>query len=109
MNSPLQGKTKNAEQERDSMITAMRLLVAESNVAIGKSQSPDHNPDTEQSGPNGADECTIELQTRDTLNPNIQISKRFSALIIDQKDQNNTEDSKSTSQDASEMTGKKKK
>ena len=51
----LQGKTKNAEQERDSMITAMRLLVAESNAAIEKSQSPNHNHDTEQSGPNGAD------------------------------------------------------
>ena len=52
---------------------------------------------------------TTELQTRDILNPNIQISNRFSALRTDETDQNNTADSKSTSQDTSEMTGKKKK
>ena len=46
----LQGKTKNAEEERDSVITAMRLLVAESNTAIEKSQSPKHNPEIEQLG-----------------------------------------------------------
>ena len=103
----LQGKTKNAEQERDSMITAMRLLVAESNAAIEKSQSPNHNHGTEQSRPNGAGECSTELQTRDIVNPNIQISNRFSALSTDRKDQNNT--GESTSQDASKMTGKKKK
>ena len=74
--------TKNAEEERDSVIIAMRLLVAESNTAIEKSQSPKHNPETEQSGPNGADECTTQVQIKDTLSPNSQISNRFSALPI---------------------------
>ncbi|CAB3985231.1 Hypothetical predicted protein [Paramuricea clavata] len=69
------GKTKTAEEERDSMITAMRLLVvAESNTVIDKSQLPKHNPETEQSGPNGADECTTRAQMKDALKPSIQIS-----------------------------------
>ena len=39
--------TKNAEEEkRDSMIIAMRLLIAESNTANGKSQSRNHNTET---------------------------------------------------------------
>ena len=92
----LQGKTKNAEEERDSVITAMRLLVAESNTAIEKSQSPKYNPEIEQlSGPNGADECTTQEQMKDILIPNIQISNRFSALDTDQ---NYAEDSKTASQ-----------
>ena len=102
----LQGKTKNAEEERDSVIIAMRLLVAESNTAIEKSQSSKHNPEIEQSGPNEADECTTQVQMKNTLNPNIQISNRFSSLNIDQ---NYTEDSKIASQDIPETTGKRKK
>ena len=102
----LQGKTKNAEEERDSLITAMRLLVAESNTAIEKSQSPKQNTEIEQSGPNGADECTTQEQMKDTLIPNIRISNRFSGLDTDQ---NYTEDSKTASQGIPETTSKKRK
>ena len=102
----LQGKTKNAEEERDSVITAMRLLVAGSNTAIKKSQSPKHNPEIEQSGPNRADECTTQEQMKDTLIPNIQMSNRFSALDTNQ---NYMEDSKTASQHVPETTSKKRK
>ena len=64
------------------MITAMRLLVAESNAAIEKSQSSNYNPDNEQNRPNGVAECTIQLQTIDILNPNIQIGNSFSAFSV---------------------------
>ena len=100
----MQGKIKNAEEERDSVITAMHLLVAELNTAIEKSQLPKQNPEIEQSGPNGADECTTQEQMKDTLIPNIQISNRFSALDTDQ---NYTEDSTTASQYIPETTGKK--
>ena len=47
----LQQKTKNAEQERDSVITAMRLLIAETNGVM-------ENDDIKQKVCNEADECT---------------------------------------------------
>ena len=51
----LQQKTKNAEQERDSVITAMRLLIAETNGVM-------ENNVIKQKMCNEADECTQLLK-----------------------------------------------
>ena len=71
----LQQKTKNAEQERDSAITAMRLLIAETNGVV------ENNNVVEQKLCNEADECT---QSKDVINPNIELSNRFSVLENEQ-------------------------
>ena len=59
----LQGKTKVAEEERDSVITAMRLLVAESNLIVKDNTDDEllnHNLNSEP-GINEADDCSIQL------------------------------------------------
>ena len=66
----LQQKTKNAEQERDSVITAMRLLIAETNGVM-------ENNVIKQKMCNEADECT---QLKDIVNPDIKLKNRFSVL-----------------------------
>ena len=74
----LQGKAKVAEEERDSVITAMRLLVAESNLIVKDNTDNEllnHNLNIEP-GINEADDCTIQLD------PNIQVSNRFSTLAV---------------------------
>ena len=71
----LQQKTKNAEQERDSVITAMRLLIAETNGVV------ENNNVVEQKLCNEADECT---QSKDVINPNIELNNRFSVLENEQ-------------------------
>ena len=71
----LQQKTKNAEQERESVITAMRLLIAETNGVI------ENNNVVEQKLCNEADECT---QSEDVISPNIELNNRFSVLENEQ-------------------------
>ena len=71
----LQQKTKNAEQERDSVITSMRLLIAETNGVV------ENNNVVEQKLCNEADECT---QSKDVINPNIELNNRFSVLENEQ-------------------------
>ena len=66
----LQQKTKNAEQERDSVITAMRLLIAETNGVM-------ENNVIKQKMCNEADECT---QLKDIVNPDIKLKNKFSVL-----------------------------
>ena len=66
----LQQKTKNAEQERDSVITAMRLPIAETNGVM-------ENDVIKQEMCNEADECT---QLKDIVNPDIKLKNRFSVL-----------------------------
>ena len=66
----LQQKTKNAEQERDSVITPMRLLIAETNGVM-------ENNVIKQKMCNEADECT---QLKDIVNPDIKLKNRFSVL-----------------------------
>ena len=58
----LQGKTKNAEDERDSLITAMRLLVAESNAIVKENEQLNHKHIIEQSNSNEADDCTTQIE-----------------------------------------------
>jgi hypothetical protein len=59
----LQGKTKNAEEERNSLITAMRLLVLESsaedknNVSTINMQNCDNQREF-----NEADDCTTQTR-----------------------------------------------
>ena len=73
----LQGKVKNAELERDSLITAARLLVLESSQDDKSVPINMQNCDN-QIELNEADDCT---QLRDdALNSNIQLKNRFSAL-----------------------------
>lgn len=76
----LQGKTKNAEDERDSLITAMRLLVAELNAIVKENEQLNHKHIIEQSGSNEAEDCTTQLE--DVVNPNIQLGNRFSVLGV---------------------------
>ena len=71
----LQQKTKNAEQERDSVITAMRLLIAETNGVV------ENNNVVEQKLCNEADECTM---SKAVINPNIELNNRFSVLENEQ-------------------------
>ena len=71
----LQQKTKNAEQGRDSAITAMRLLIAETNSVV------ENNNVVEQKLCNEADECT---QSKDVINPNIELNNGFSVLENEQ-------------------------
>ena len=74
----LQGKAKVAEEERDSVITAMRLLVAESNIIVKDNTDNEllnHNLNSEP-GINEADDCSIQLDL------NIQVSNRFSTLAV---------------------------
>ena len=73
-------------------VTAMRLLVAESNVLDKDNEPLDSNPASE-SGINEADDCP--MQSRDVLTPNIKVSNRFSSLAVDE---NNTGDATSEDQ-----------
>ena len=83
----LQGKAKNAELERDSLITAARLLVLESSQDDKKVPINMQNFD-KQIELNEADDCT---QVRDhALNSNIQLKNRFSAFKAKQPDQTTT-------------------
>jgi hypothetical protein len=66
----LQQKTKNAEQERDSVIIATRLLIAETNSVV-------ENNVIEQKQCNEVDECT---QSKDIINPNITLKNKYSVL-----------------------------
>lgn len=63
----MQQKTKNAEQERDSVITAMRLLIAVTNSVV-------ENNGIEQKLCNEVDEGT---QSKDIINPEYQIKEQI--------------------------------
>jgi hypothetical protein len=75
----LQGKAKTAEEERDSMITAMRLLVLESSAENKGNPLIDMQNCDNQSKTNEADDCTIQT-TQDVLNFNAQVKNKFSTL-----------------------------
>ena len=70
------GKDHKCRRRERQHVIAMHLLISELNTAIGKSQSRDPNAETEQSGPNEADECTTQVQSKDTIDPNIQIASK---------------------------------
>ena len=72
----MQQKTKNAEQERDSVIIAMRLLIAETNSVV-------ENNVIEQKLCNEVGECT---QSKDIINPNIKLKNKYSVLENEQVD-----------------------
>ena len=100
----LQGKAKNAELERDSLITAARLLVLESSQDDKKVPINMQNCDN-QIELNEADDCT---QLRDhALNSNIQLKNRFSAFNDEAKQPDQTTTVRSAHED--HKLGKKKK
>ena len=99
----LQGKAKNAELERDSLITAARLLVLESSQDDKSVPKNMQNCDN-QIELNEADDCT---QLRDdALNSNIQLKNRFSALNDEAKQPGQTTTVRSAHED--HTLGKKK-
>ena len=64
----LQQKTKNAEQERDSVIIAMRLLIAETNSVV-ENNVIEQKPSKD-----------IINQSKDIINPNIKLKNKYSVL-----------------------------
>ena len=100
----LQGKAKNAELEKDSLITAMRLLVIESNTEDKSNvliNMPNHDNQREL---NEAEDYTQSGE--DALNFNIQLKNKFSALEDEAKQSGPTTTGKRANPDHSQ--GKKK-
>ena len=88
----LQGKAKNAEQENKSLITAMRLLVEDSNNKLNTTFKDKNDKASKQSGAHDSFDGTGQTEV---LNPNIQVSNRFSNLNIEESnkdDVNATQD-----------------
>ena len=102
----LQGKAKNAELEKDSLITAMRLLVLESNTEDKTNVSinmPNHDNQREL---NEAEACTQSGD--DALNSNIQMKNKFSALEDEVKQAGTTTTGKRANADHSKEKKKRK-
>ena len=102
----LQGKAKNSELEKDSLITAMRLLVLESNTEDKTNLSinmPNHDNQREL---NEAGACTQSGD--DALNSNIQLKNKFSALEDEVKQAGTTTTGKRANPDHSQEKKKKK-
>ena len=78
----LQGKVKSAEQEKESLITAMRLLVEDSNNEPNATIKNYTDETSKQSETQDSADCAG--QTKEVLNPNIQVSNRFSNLNIEE-------------------------
>ena len=68
-------RQKTPNKKGTSVITAMRLLIAETNGVV------ENNNVVEQKLCNEADECT---QSKDVINPNIGLNNRFSVLENEQ-------------------------
>ena len=116
----LQQKTKNAEQERDSLIIAMRLLIAETNSVVennvpeqklcneadecSQSNSIVENNVIEQKLGNESDECT---QSQDIINPNIKLKNRF--LVLEKEQANAGKLSTTSNQEIEQVIDQKKK
>ena len=94
----LQGKTKNAEEERDSLITAMRRLVLESSAEDKNNVSINMQNCDNQTKFNEADDCTTQ-STEDVLNSNIQLENRYSALEDQLKEAGQSTTAKAVHQD----------
>ena len=90
----LQGKAKNAEQEKESLITAMRLLVEDSNNKPSTTFKDNNEKTSKQTGAHDSVDGTG--QTEEVLNPNIQVSNRFSNLNIEES---NEDDGNATQDD----------
>lgn len=82
----LQGKAKNAEDEKDSLIVAMRLLFEDLNHN-GNEINANRNEKIEQRHTQMAN-CLQQTNvvTNDVINPSIQLRNRFSGLGIDEND-----------------------
>ncbi len=78
----LQGKAKSDEQEKESLITAMRLLVEDSNNEPNATIKNYTDEMSKQSETQDSADCAG--QTKEVLNPNIQVSNRFSNLNIEE-------------------------
>ena len=74
----LQGKAKSAEQEKESLITAMRLLVEDSNNEPNATIKNYTDETSKQSETQNSADCAG--QTEEVLNPNIQVSNIFPTL-----------------------------
>ena len=72
----LQGKTKNAEEEKDSLIIALRLLIEDLNHKGGVSNV--HRSEDKQS----------KEVPNEVINQSINLSNRFSALSVDENEVN---------------------
>ena len=87
----LQGKAKIAEDEKDSLITAMRLLIEDSNHNdLNHKESvinANHNEEMVQRCPQTANRLqqTNEVPN-EVINPSINLSNGFSALSVDEND-----------------------
>ena len=81
----LQGKAKNAEQEKESLITAMRLLVEDSNNKPNTTSKDNNGKTSKQTRAHDSADGTG--QTEEVLNPNIQVSNRFSNLNIEESNE----------------------
>ena len=83
----LQGKAKNAEQEKESLIIAMQLLVEDSNNKPNTTFKDNNDKTSKQSGAH--DFVDGAGQTEEVLNPNIQVSNRFSNLNTEESNEDN--------------------
>ena len=83
----LQGKAKNAEQEIVSLIISMRLLVEDSNNKPNTTLKDNNDKTSKQSGAH--DSVDGAGQTEEVLNPNIQVSNRYSNLNIEECNEDN--------------------
>ena len=86
----LQGKAKNANEEKDSLVIAMRLLVEDLNNK-GNTTNLNHDEETEQSSPpiiNDIQQTNNPIKVSQTvINPRINLSNSFSALSVDKNDE----------------------
>ena len=90
----LQGKAKNAEQEKESTITAMGLLVEDSNNKPNTTFKDNNDKTSKQSRAHDSVDATG--QTGEVINPNMQVSNRFSSLTIEES---NEDDGNATQDD----------
>ena len=81
----LQGKAKDVGQEKESLITAMRLLVEDSNNKPKTTFKDDNDKTSKQS--EAHDSVDGAGQTEQVLNPNVQMSNRFSNLNIEESNE----------------------
>lgn len=82
----MQGKTKNAEDEKNSLITAMRLLFEDSN-SKGEPVSTNQHDVVDQESPHDAVNCT--QLTVEEFDEDIQVRNRFSVLNVEEVEVNN--------------------